>query len=357
MLCPDEQQQRRYIGVVANDIRQFKTQHNNFTLLGFDIGGGTPTVLSESNFDYLMDVYDDAITGLTLSDAFEPSIEATFNTLSEEKLNRMVKSGIRRLSLGVQSSCKSVLKKYCREAMIEAEMKEWLKKAWKTGIEKINFDLMYGLEGQDSVTIDSDLRLIADLKPQHVTLYELRTNMIPEKRIPSKDELYNQYSLYYEGLIQMGYNARFGQNTFTKYTDDFGVSSYLRERMLNGASYKGFGLSAQSMSAAGLSYNIGKTRSVSQSILCTKSYQEEYTYLLPPIELAAKYMAISAYSGSFSLEKLKKYGIEESNIQTVLDFCLSKTLLDYYGHNRFVVTPKGFKYYGALFSLFWNQQQ
>lgn len=357
MLCPDENIQRRYIEVVANDIRQFKSQYNDFTLLGFDIGGGTPTALSTSCFAYLMDVYDDAIAGLTLSETFEPSIEATFSTLSEEKLDRLVKSGIRRLSLGVQSSYKSVLRKYRRDTMIETEMKEWLEKVWNAGVEKINLDLMYGLEGQDFETIDNDLRLISELRPQQVTLYELRTNMIPDKLIPDKETLFGQYSRYYEGFIKMGYDARFGQNTFTKYAKDFGISSYLRERMLNGASYKGFGLSAQSMNTYGLSYNIGKAASINQSILSTNSYQEEYTYFLPQKELAAKYLAISAYKGSFSIEKLQEFGIEKSSIQSILDFCLSEALLCYNGSNRLAVTPKGFKYYGALFSLFWNQQQ
>lgn len=354
ILCPNEQLQKKYINAVANDIRQFKNQYNDFTLLGFDIGGGTPTALSDTSFYSLLDVYDEAIAGLSLSDTFEPSIEATFNTLSNNKLSRLTRSNIRRLSLGIQSSCESILKNYSRSILFETKIKEWLKKAWDAGIKKINLDLMYGLEGQNTETIACDLNLIAELQPQQVSLYELRTNMIPCKNIPSKAELYNQYLLYYEGLTKMGYNACFGQNTFSVFNEDFGVSSYLRERMLNGASYKGFGISAQSMSSVGLSYNKGKVLSVSSSLLSAQSYPEEYTYILPNKELAAKYMAISAYSGSFSLERLKMFGVNNSILQEILSFCMSEGLLRDNGHQRFNVTKKGFKHYGALFSLFYD---
>ena len=352
MLCPNESLQKKYINVIANDIEHFKKQYHNYTLAGFDIGGGTPTALSDTNFAFLMDVFDNAISGQALTDSFEPSVEGTFNTLSDKKLERMIKSGIYRLSLGIQSSCKSVLKNYCRNILQKRNMKMWIQKAENVGIKKINIDLMYGLKGQCARTIDNDIKLIGELQPQQVTLYELRTNMIPIKLIPGEDELFDMYSRYYEGLINLGYYARFGQNTFSKNFGDFGVSSYLRERMLNGTSYKGFGLSAQSMSAEGLSYNMGKGATFNLSTLSADSYHEEYTYILPQKELAAKYMAISAYSGSFSLEILKKFGMEKSNLQDTLSFCLSQGLLYDIGNNRFSVTPKGFKNYGALFSLF-----
>lgn len=39
-----------------NDIEQFKQRYKDITLLGFDIGGGTPTSLSENNFSLLMQI-------------------------------------------------------------------------------------------------------------------------------------------------------------------------------------------------------------------------------------------------------------------------------------------------------------
>lgn len=353
MLCPDENVQRDYLLAIANDIERFKQQYKDVTLLGFDIGGGTPTSLSEKNFSLLMQIYQTAISGLKLDDRYEPSIEGTFNTLSEQKLEAMSKNGFHRLSLGVQSSCSSVLHQHQRGNSSEAIMSSWLKKAWDKGIKKVNLDFMYGLNGQNELTIRQDLELISRLRPQQVTLYELRINMISAKEPFTKEELFDQYVQYYDGLIALGYYARFGQNTFSVDATDEGVSSYLRERMLNGAAYKGFGLSAQSMSSSGIAYNVGKLAVTPQNALNKEGYPEQFTYLLPPDELASKYIAISAYNGSFSIAKLKDYGISGGSLNEILDFCIDEGLL-YKGERDWMfITKKGFKHYGALFSLFY----
>ena len=353
MLCPDENVQRDYLFAIANDIERFKQRYKDITLLGFDIGGGTPTSLSEKNFSLLMQIYQTAISGLNIDEKYEPSIEATFNTMSEQKLEAMSKNGFHRLSLGVQSSCNSVLHQHQRGSSNEMMMSSWLANAWEKGIKKINLDFMYGLKGQNQSTIRQDLELISHLKPQQVTLYELRTNMISAKESFTKEELFDQYVQYYDGLIALGYNARFGQNTFSVDATDEGVSSYLRERMLNGASYKGFGMSAQSMSSSGIAYNEGKLAVAPQMALNPKGYSEQFTYLLPSKELASKYMAISAYNGSFSIGILRNYGISERSLNEVLGFCIDEGLLYEGERDRMYVTKKGFKHYGALFSLFY----
>ena len=355
MLCPDEGMQERYLRAVANDIVRFKEQNQGFTLLGCDIGGGTPTALSEKNFLLLMEVYGNALKGLELSPEYEPSIEATFDTLTESKLKSIVNAGIHRLSLGVQSSCDAIMKRQRRLGSNERQMSDWLAMADRIGIKKVNLDFMYGFQGQNEASIGRDLELIGHLRPRQVTLYELRTNMLTSNASLSKEELYDQYSQYYDGITGMGYKGRFGQNTFSMDADDEGVSSYLRERMINGASYKGFGMSAQSMSRAGVSYNVGKLSKNPMQALNDSGYQEEYTYLLPSKELVAKYMAISAYNGSFSVNRLLALGIGKDFLDERLGFCFSQGLLSMGENDRIVITKKGFAHYGAVFSLFYEE--
>jgi len=354
MLCPDEGVQESYLRAVANDIERFKKQNQGFTLIGCDIGGGTPTALSEKNFSMLMGVYRKALSGLELSSEYEPSIEATFNTLTESKLNSVVNAGIHRLSLGVQSSCDSIMNRHGRLGSDERQMSDWIAMAKAIGIKKINLDFMYGFQGQNEASISRDLELISHLHPHQVTLYELRTNMLSSNASLSKEELYGQYSQYYDGMIGIGYMGRFGQNTFSMSADDYGVSSYIRERMLNGASYKGFGMSAQSMSRVGVSYNVGKLSKDPMLDLNDSGYREEYTYLLPSKELVAKYMAISAYNGSFSANKLLELGMDKDFLDERLDFCFSQGLLSDGEQDRICITRKGFEHYGAVFSLFYE---
>lgn len=137
-------------------------------------------------------------------------------------------------------------------------MDDAIKMARSMGIEKVNLDFMYGLKHQSPNTIKTDLEVIHRLCPDQVTLYELRTNMISEESHTTAAQRYEYYKLLYYGLMDMGYCSHFGQNTFSMDSDDIGVSSYIRHRMMDCKPYKGFGISAQSMNSEGVAYNVGK---------------------------------------------------------------------------------------------------
>ena len=239
MALPNADRQRQYLAVVSQDINQFIASYPDIVLRGFDIGGGTPTALSDDNFQRLMTIYADTISRVQVSEDFEPSIEGTFLTINSEKLKAIVRAGFRRLSLGIQTSTAAVLDAQGRSVVPLDLMKDILDKAHEAGIQKINLDLMYGLAGQNGVSQQRDFEVIGQLAPEQVTLYELRTNMLHNVQSASKEELYAAYCSYYDALLQMGYHARFGQNTFSRSDKDFGVSSYLRSRMLEGAPYRG----------------------------------------------------------------------------------------------------------------------
>lgn len=358
MVCPDEKLQYRYLRTLDNDVSAFVSAHPDIKLRGFDIGGGTPTSLGEDNFYYLLQIYREALDWLDVTDDFEPSIEGTFDTLSIKKLNAIAQAGIRRLSLGIQSTDEQVLCHHHRYINNIAEMQEWIDTSKSVGIEKVNLDLMYGLKGQTRETICADLETISTLHPQQVTLYELRTNMINKKDIPSKSVLFKQYSQYYKGLIELGYKARFGENAFSINDRDRGLSSYLRNRMLKGVSYKGFGISAQSMSKHGLSYNVGKGNKDIRTLLPLSTYEGGDTYLLPREELASKYIAIGAYNGSISMKHLSDIIGKDAykEYKTQIDYCVHDGLLMTVD-DRLVITRKGFEHYGAIFSLFYSKME
>lgn len=351
---PDDARQQYYLDILASDIDGFLSTHPDTILRGFDIGGGTPTALSEANFQRLMDIYSDVIRRVKLTSDFEPSIEGTFLTLSPSKLRAISQAGIRRLSLGIQTSTSYILRAQGRADVPPADMSRILDEAHQAGIQKVNLDLMYGLKGQDEASRQRDLDLIRSLHPEQVTLYELRTNMLRGVTSASKDELYASYCTYFDSLLQMGYHARFGQNTFSLDANDFGVSSYLRSRMLCGAPYRGFGISAQSMSISGIAYNPGKNEHALSDYLSRSTFAEEYHYALPPEELLSKYIAIAAYSGGFSLTHASRIlGRDAAQwFLPELDFCLRNGLLTR-DDDRLQISRKGFLHYGAIFSLFY----
>lgn len=351
MICPNEDEQMRYLYTLEKDIMQFIDKHS-FTLRGFDIGGGTPTCLSDMAFLYLMDIYTRACKRLTKTPDFEPSIETTFQTCTALKLTAIVQAGIRRLSLGLQSTDASMLRSCHRASSSLDSMLQTMQIAHEIGIHKINLDLMYGLPNQTIESIQLDLQSISILQPEQVTIYELRTNQLTNTPAQNAQTLYDSYCLLYDELIKMGYHADFGQNTFSLDKDDFGVSSYLRARMLHGTSYKGFGISAQSMCKQGVSYNLGKNAVNISSLIDCPTYENGDTYLLPAHEIANKYIAIAGYSNSFSLEVLHHLLNEKEwlSLQERIAFLVKEDLL-YRDDNWLRITREGFRNYGAVNSI------
>ncbi len=355
MEIPAEQEQLHYIKTLSNDVADFITKYQDITLHGLDIGGGTPSALSDKPFAMLIDLYNHILSCTRQSSDFEPSIEGTFDTVNEHKAVIAATAGIRRMSFGIQSSVQNVLACNHRKAMNLEAIKQKMKMLHDKGIEKINLDFMYGLRGQTIENLDNDINAIGTLKPEQVTLYELRTNMLKESSHIDGIQRTAMYRLLYDALIAMGYHAPFGQNTFSLSTHDMGLSSYLRHRMTEGMPYKGFGISAQSMNHHGISYNAGKNSTSLTDIVKNNSYKSEYTYHLPAAELASKYVAISGYGGAFSMEVLGNFLGDSWNHRTheALRYCLANGLVTIDKCKTVRITPRGFRDMGAVFSLFY----
>lgn len=354
-ILPSAELQTKYLKTLSRDIADFISGKANLQLYGFDIGGGTPTALDNQPFEVLIDIYS-KVTGMinTTSD-YEPSIEGSFDTLSLHKAKLIADSGIHRLSLGVQSSRKSVLAPLNRRTEKIDSMCRAIELARNAGIRKINLDLMYGLPGQSLDSIKDDIRLIGYLRPEQVTVYELRTNQLPTTYKVNAQLNYDQYCILFDELTGMGYSCLFGQNTFSMDPEDKGLSSYLRHRMFDGWQYKGFGLSAQSMSDVGLSYNLCKGSINLNQISGIPTYESVRHYALPREEIFAKYVAISGYSGGVSLKSSRRiYGSDFDarfgEIISVLEKEGLGTIID----DRLQMTRKGYRYYGAILSLFYT---
>lgn len=355
---PDEDMQRLYVKALLSDIENFITKYPNITLYGLDIGGGTPTALCHSAFEMLMDEYCSIKYRLQTTLDFEPSIEATFSTLTHEKIISIARAGISRISLGIQSSVKSVMKPLHRMNSEVVEMNKTLEEIHAVGIKKVNLDLMYGLPCQTKETIKEDLATISVLSPEQVTVYEFRTNQVSNDFSTNAEECYSQYGYLYDGLKQLGYIGNFGQNTFSKRYDDMGVSSYLRHRMLDGWQYKGFGISAQSMSRNGLSYNKGKNADgILRLIDNADSFESLDHYDLPPMEILAKFIAISGYSSGFSISAANEIlGDNFCAVYSDILSYLSASELIAIDGDRIQFTRKGFRNYGAILSLFYPKK-
>lgn len=349
--------EERYIYLLQEQIKHFLENHTIDKVYGLDIGGGTPTSLRTEQFIHLLQISSDLEFAAAKSDDFEKSIEFSFSTIDEEKLKLISQFGFKRISAGLQTSDRRILTRAGREITENVAIKDTLEKAHDNGIEKVNLDLMYGMVGQDEESIDQTIAEIGFLTPEQVTVYETRYNLgrnVP--KLITREKQYLQYSRLYDGLLSLGYKGRFGANTFSRSGDD-GMSSYIRNRMRYGTPYKGFGISAQSMSRTGLSYGILKNAEKAD-IISIHELTEGYNYLLPKDELAAKYVSVAMYGGEFYLsvlddilgEPAKKYYYDE------LSFLEQHSYADIIG-GKVTLTQLGFRYYGAIAALFWSKAQ
>ena len=158
-----------YIQALINEIEFIGHRAEQTNIHTVFFGGGTPSLLSASQFDSILWALRSAFT---LTADAEISIEANPGTISLEKLNAIRKSGINRISFGVQSANTEELRMLERIhdffTVIEA-----VSTARKAGFDNLNLDLIYGLPEQTLASWQTTLQRIVDLHPEHISAYAL----------------------------------------------------------------------------------------------------------------------------------------------------------------------------------------
>ena len=175
------------------------------------IGGGTPTCLTGGQ---LVKLFAALQVLFKLPADIEISIEANPGTINEEKLLALSKVGCNRLSLGVQSFSPRELQTLGRIHSPE-DVYNTYELARRAGFKNINLDLMYGLPGQQLQDWRDNLKEVAELRPEHISLYQLNI----EKNTPfalllqkgllerfDQDEAYLMYSEAITFLETQGYH-------------------------------------------------------------------------------------------------------------------------------------------------------
>jgi len=160
-----------YVDALICEIEFVGRQSTNvpMTIHTIFFGGGTPSLLSAPQFDSILKTLRSAFT---LTADAEISIEANPGTISPEKLNGIRKSGVNRISFGVQSANTEELRMLERIhdffTVIEA-----VSTARKAGFDNLNLDLIYGLPEQTLSTWQTTLQRIVELNPEHISAYAL----------------------------------------------------------------------------------------------------------------------------------------------------------------------------------------
>lgn len=153
----------REIEIVASSVPQRLTAHTIF------FGGGTPSLLSASQFEYILKTIRKFIQ---LTPQAEISLEANPGTVTLDSLRNLHSLGFNRISLGVQSAHPEELRQLERihDYFDVIDAVSWARRA---GFDNLNLDLIFGLPEQTLDRWQASVKLILDLHPEHLSLYAL----------------------------------------------------------------------------------------------------------------------------------------------------------------------------------------
>jgi len=167
----DAAQAEQYLQGLAQEIelRAAMEAVRRRPLCSIFFGGGTPSILEGSQIGSIL---DRCRAAFAVEDGVEITLEANPGTVDLSKLLAMGEGGINRLSFGAQAAQDRLLQRIGRaHDVYEAEQAFWL--ARDAGFNNINFDLMFGLPGQNLDDWSESLGWAIRLRPEHISAYGL----------------------------------------------------------------------------------------------------------------------------------------------------------------------------------------
>ncbi|MBA8850169.1 oxygen-independent coproporphyrinogen-3 oxidase [Ochrobactrum intermedium] len=172
-------------------------------------GGGTPSILNPRQFTSILAALRVAFD---FSPEMEHAIELDPRTVTPQLARTLSLMGVNRASLGVQDIDAEVQKAIGRIQPIETVAKA-ASLLREVGIDRLNFDLIYGLPLQTVETLRETCEKVAALKPDRVACYgyahlpQRRANqrLIDASLLPDADERFVQARVVAESFIGFGY--------------------------------------------------------------------------------------------------------------------------------------------------------
>jgi oxygen-independent coproporphyrinogen-3 oxidase len=132
-------------------------------------GGGTPSLLAPRQIETVLGCLR---ATFRIAPQAEVTIEVNPGTVTRESLAAYRSLGINRLSIGIQSFHDRELALLGR-THDRAEALRCLESGRAAGFENVALDLIYSIPGQTARRWEENLRMAADLAPQHIAAYSL----------------------------------------------------------------------------------------------------------------------------------------------------------------------------------------
>jgi oxygen-independent coproporphyrinogen-3 oxidase len=158
-----------YVDALEHEIGEWGAWLGKPTLTSLFFGGGTPSYLPTRDITRLMRAIHAAFD---LPESAEASLEANPGDCSRERLQAIRRSGINRLSIGVQSLDDNELRLLGRRHSVDQAVRA-VEAARVAGFDNLSVDLMFGLPYQHVSSWEHTLDEAIALAPEHVSAYAL----------------------------------------------------------------------------------------------------------------------------------------------------------------------------------------
>ena len=168
----DDSVENEYVELLLREMEMYSEILKGKKIVGYDLGGGTPTKLSVENLKKITEaVYSlfDVEEGTVFSVETTPLIAAN----EPEKIKAVYDMGYKRISMGVQTVSEKLLSELGRDGS-KSIYERAVANIRKAGFESFNIDLMYGFLHQSETDFDNTLHYAIGLNPEHITLYRNR---------------------------------------------------------------------------------------------------------------------------------------------------------------------------------------
>ena len=249
--------------------------HYNPPIHTIYFGGGTPSLLSIDEIDGVLRVIR---AHYPVAENAEITLEANPDTLSLEYLQALRKTGVNRLSIGIQSFFDNDLKYLSRrhDAHHAQQCLDWAKMA---GFTNISIDLIYGLPTSNAEQWDRNLDVFFAYDLPHLSAYALtlEPNSILTKQIElgksmpvNEEDALRDYGILCKRVAEKGY-LHYEISNFCKR----GMHSKHNASYWFGTPYIGFGPSAHSFDGASRQWNISSVERYYEAFSAASRHCEE----------------------------------------------------------------------------------
>ena len=209
-------------------------------------GGGTPSILSENEIKELI---DQCRKNYEVSKDVEITLEANPEDLTIGLIKGFARSGINRLSIGIQSFQDNILNWMNRSHTAEQAI-SCIKNAKDVGIINISADIIYGIPKSLNRDWDKEVLKLLELDIPHISAYNLTVEekTVLHKWVKEKKQVMPEQetcNLEYEALVKSLNYAGYEQYEVSNFSME-GFRSRHNSAYWDRAPYLGIGPSAHS---------------------------------------------------------------------------------------------------------------